>query len=80
MAKRFLAMTGYCLSLPRKLLASQETYTAYAYTLSGPLVRVARRSVVAYLEDQDIGGDFDLDVDVLRAGVLGGVGQRRPGR
>jgi hypothetical protein len=41
--KRFLATTGYRLSLPRKLLASQETYTAYAYTLSGPLVRVARR-------------------------------------
>jgi len=41
--KRFFAMTGYYLALPRKLLASEETHTAYAYTMSGPLVRVARR-------------------------------------
>jgi hypothetical protein len=41
--KRFFAMTGYYLSLPRKLLASEETHTAYAYPLSGPMVKVERR-------------------------------------
>jgi hypothetical protein len=36
----------------------------------------ASRSVVADFEDQDIGGDLDLDADGRGAGVLGGVRQR----
>jgi hypothetical protein len=41
--KRSFALTGYYLSLPRKLLTSEETYTAYAYAISGPMVKVERR-------------------------------------